>query len=46
MTDQVEINKGHTQSNQQPQSIKIRNLKIRNFKGLDHPGYFNCSKLN
>ena len=35
MTEQVEINKGHTQSNKQPQSIKIRNLKIRNFKGLD-----------
>ena len=35
MTNQVEINKGHTQSNKQPQSIKIRNLKIRNFKGLD-----------
>ncbi|MEA5549922.1 AAA family ATPase [Anabaena cylindrica UHCC 0172] len=35
MTDQVEINKGHTQSNKLPKSIKIRNLKIRNFKGLD-----------
>ena len=35
MTEQVEINKGHTQSNKQPQSIKIRNLKITNFKGLD-----------
>jgi predicted ATP-dependent endonuclease of OLD family len=35
MTDQVEINKGHTQSDKQPKSIKIRNLKIRNFKGLD-----------
>jgi predicted ATPase len=35
MTDQVKINKGNTQSDQQPKSIKIRNLKIRNFKGLD-----------
>ncbi|MDD1437537.1 hypothetical protein MEN24_14405, partial [Dolichospermum sp. ST_sed10] len=35
MTDQVKIYKGHTQSDQQPKSIKIRNLKITNFKGLD-----------
>lgn len=35
MTDQVEINKSPTQSEKQPKSIKIRNLKIINFKGID-----------